>query len=476
MNENRKKGLIKNTMYLSLGTFVPKLFAFIITPLLTGNLTKPELGQYDLINTLVSLLLPAATLQMSSAAFRYLIDERGNLSNIKRIVTSIYTFVSLTTICTAGLFYAFYGKTMGINGILVCLYFVADMYLKTTGQIMRGLGKYSLYSKSAIISSFVNLILLITLIGGYFLPNYGLTGVIISLISSVSCSTLYLLIKGNIFQYISISGFSKDYTKRMLAYSWPMVPNNLSGWVLRLSDRLVILAFLGIEANAVYSVANRMPALISTMQNVLISAWQENASIAAKDNDKEEYYSQMCDWIFRLLFGIAAVVISASPILWKLLIRGDYEEAYYQLPVLYIGMLVACMSSVIGGIYIAYKKTVNVGISTTIAAVINLSIDLLTIKAIGIWAGSISTLISYLVLMIYRMINVQKFQKIAFKKNTLILGFLGIITMSALVIIKKPYTNLINYLVCLFVVVALDHKIVSDLMKMVILKVKRKEK
>jgi len=101
-------------------------------------------------------------------------------------------------------------------------------------------------------------------------------------------------------------------------------------------------------------------------------AWQENASLASQDNDKDAYYTQMCNGVFRILYGIMGLLISCSPILWSLLIRGDYNDAYKQLPILYVAILFSCMASTLGGIYIAYKKTKSVGITTTIAAVINL--------------------------------------------------------------------------------------------------------
>lgn len=106
-----------------------------------------------------------------------------------------------------------------------------------------------------------------------------------------------------------------------------------------------------------------------------------------------------------------ALLIAATPILFWLLIRGDYKEAYYQMPILFMGMLFSSMASFIGGIYVAHKKTRSVGVTTILAAACNLVIDLVFVHKIGIFAASISTLVSYVFLTIYRMVDVQKFQK-----------------------------------------------------------------
>ena len=41
-NSNREKALLKNTLILSLGTFVPKAVYFVTLPILTASLSKEE--------------------------------------------------------------------------------------------------------------------------------------------------------------------------------------------------------------------------------------------------------------------------------------------------------------------------------------------------------------------------------------------------------------------------------------------------
>ena len=55
---SREGKLAKNTLILSIGTFLPKLASFVTLPILTGYLTQTEMGIYDLITILESLLLP----------------------------------------------------------------------------------------------------------------------------------------------------------------------------------------------------------------------------------------------------------------------------------------------------------------------------------------------------------------------------------------------------------------------------------
>ena len=90
---SREKSLIKNTIVLSIGTVIPKFASFIVLPILTGYLTKTEYGPYDLITVLCSLFLPAVTLQIQTAAFRFLIEKKDDEDGKKTIITNILSFL-----------------------------------------------------------------------------------------------------------------------------------------------------------------------------------------------------------------------------------------------------------------------------------------------------------------------------------------------------------------------------------------------
>ena len=390
---NRERALAKNTFIISFGTFLPKLSSIITLPILTAYLTTAEYGTYDLINTLVSLFLPIVTLQIQSAAFRFLIDCRDDKKETQRIITNIIVFVFFTSIAALIVLFFVLGAITPEIRLLICLYFFFDILTLTLQQVVRGLANNKLYSISSVVQSIINMILVVLTVG---VGRYGLEGVLISIIIATFISFLLLFINGGIYRYVDLKYLSKSALKELLIYSWPMIPNSLSSWVLRISDRMVITAFLGIEANAMYAVANKIPSLFSTVQSTFVFAWQENASIASKDKDADSYYSSMFDSIFCILVGIMALLIGTTPILFWLLIKGSYEDAYYQMPILFLGMLYSSVSSFMGGIYVAHKKTKSVGITTVIAAAINLIIDLLFVNIIGIYAGSVSTLVAYL--------------------------------------------------------------------------------
>lgn len=459
---NRGESLAKNTVILAIGNVLPKAVSFITLPILTACLTKAEYGTYDLINTLVSLFLPLVTLQIQTAAFRFLIDKRSDTEGQRKIITNICVFTGVVSLFALLILYFVLWKYSIITRMLLCLYFLLDIMIATSRQIIRGIGRNSVYSSSSIINSITNLLFVFLLVKTLSL---GLNGVIASLALALLASQVYILFKVNIIGYIDIKLIDSSTLAELLRYSWPMIPNSLSGWVMRLSDRLVITAFLGIEANAIYSVANKLPVLYSVVQNTFTIAWQENASIAANDKDSEMYYSHMFDVMYSIFFAIMAVLIASSPIFFRVLIKGDYDEAYYQMPILYIGTFFNSLSAYMGGIYVAKKQTKQVGVTTIFAAAFNLIIDLALVNKVGIYAGSISTLVSYCILTLYRMIDIQKIQRITFKIKKMVSLLAILIVMGALSYQRTAFCNILNVVLALVFAYETNHEVIKQISK-----------
>lgn len=463
----RELELVKNTIIIAFGTIFPKFAALITLPIITGQLTKAELGTYDLISTLVSLYLPIVTLQIQSAAFRFLLETHEN-KDIQEIISTIMIFIFCTSIIAEVIMFIVLDDLNGKTRFLIGLYFFVDIFLGAEKQIARGLHKNKIYSISTIIVSISNMLFIILML---LIFSYGLDGAVFSLFMATLLSTLVLGYKLRICQYIKIKCVSGTLLKKMLKYSWPMIPNSLSSWVMNLSDRVVVTSVLGIEANAIYSVANKLPNLFTSVQSTFVLAWQENASVASKDDDIEEYYTKMFDSVFRILFAIMACLIAITPLLFSILIKGDYEQAYAQIPILYIAMLFSSISSFMGGIYVALKLTVNIGVTTIVAACINLAVNIFAIRYIGLYAASLSTLISFGILSIYRMINIKKFLSLKYDYPRIFYMILILALMSFLSYGNVFVLNIINIFIALSASIFFNKELIKKVKTIIFRKV-----
>ena len=262
----------------------------------------------------------------------------------------------------------------------------------------------------------------------------------------------------------------------MLKYSWPLVPTVLSDWVLSISDRTVITAFISIEATAIYGVANKIPSLLNLIKTTFTYAWQENASLSSDNADKNKYYSSIFQYIYNITVGATAMLIAGTPILFKLFIKGDYSEAYPQIPILFMGFFFSLLSSFYGGIYVANKKTLSMGVTTFTAAVINLTIDLLLIKLIGIYAASISTVAGYLFLFIFRTVDLHKKYGLNIDFTKMIAYITVLLLMCAICWQKIFVLNCFNILISILFCFSINQILIRKIIKITFTKIKSRIK
>lgn len=111
--------------------------------------------------------------------------------------------------------------------------------------------------------------------------------------------------------------------------------------------------------------------------------------------------------------------------------------------------------------------------TTVVAAGINFLINICFVKNIGLYAASISTLVSYAILTIYRMIDVQKFQKIqyCYKKYLFCIGVMGI--MCGIYYVDLFYLNILNFIAGVSIAFLLNRKMVLHIVKSMMKKIMR---
>lgn len=442
---NRNTELVKNALILSIGTLVPKLITLITLPLMTACLTTGEYGNYDLIITFASLLIPVMTLQIQQALFRKLLAEKADM-NKKLFVTSSFVFLLISFAIFVPIVYIvsrFVEFTDGLF-IYICLLLLAESYYNVIGQIVRGIGNNLIFSFAVIVYSVTNLIFLsISLL----VLRIGLKGVIISLALGYSVSAIYMLIHSRAYKYVDVHCFSRESLKDLLAFSAPIVPSSISLWIVNLSDRLVITAVYGSSANGIYSVANKIPQLYSTGYSVFNLAWTETASRASDEGDPAQYYTELFRILYKFLVGFMLLLLAVTPLVFKILVNQSYSEAYYQIPFLYFGVFFNSIVQFYAGIYIALKHTKSVGISSAVGALINLVVNVMFIHQIGLYAASISALVAYLCIALFRKWELKKYINIQYNRAEITIGMVTFILCAFLC-----YQNqIISSVICLVV-------------------------
>ncbi len=462
---DRNKNLAKNTVLLGLGQFVPKLMAMVTLPILTTYLTKTEYGIYDLANSMVSLIVPIMTLQIQQVAFRYLILAQ-NKEEKQGYLTSSIVFLTISTLIVSPLIMLvlYCGFKYNLyNSFLICTFLISESIFRLFGQLVRGLGYNLKYSIGVIVFSIFQLVFSYVFL---VILHGGVAGVFWAFTLSYILAIVYMFIAAETWKYIKISKFSYFKLKEMLGLSVPIVPSSISLWIVNLSNRLVITSYLGVASNAVFAVANKIPNLFSMAYTTFNLAWTESATLAVEDRDQDEYYSNMTNRLFDFLTGIMLVLICGTPILFRILINQQYKEAFYLMPILFFGVFFNSIVQFYGAIYVAIKRTKQVGVSSAVGAVLNLVICIGLINYIGLYAAAFAMSVSYFIICIYRMIDLKKIVAIRYKWKRIVISMLLMVVSSLLCYIDKTWTFAINAIIAIMFNIVVNGNMLMALLKM----------
>ena len=408
-----KKDLLKNTGIIAIGTLCSKIVSFFLLPLYTVKLTTDDFGTVDVLQTIASLALPFVTLELSSAVFRFLIEDKNN----KSIISSafIVELINTTVFCLAVIIINVFNPIKYCG--LFILYFFSYAFWSLSQNIARGYGNNKLYSFMSFLvtSSSAGLNILFILV-------FNMKGDSILLSASIAYVLTFLLafFVLKMWKTISIKEVSSDKLKQMLSYCLPLIPNAISWWIANTSDRLIIRGFLGSDQNGIYAAANKIPAIYITLYNVYNIAWIEALAKSAGENNQESFINEMFQKSVKLFGCVSLLIVCAMSLFFNLLIGPDYSQAYVHIMILVIAIYINSMCSLVGGVFTSYKKSNIVGKTTIMGAITNIVINLVLVKFIGLYAASISTLVSYMVILFARSRNAQSLIKLRWPKSFII--------------------------------------------------------
>ena len=466
---NKNKELVKNTIIIFIGKFCTQFITLLLLPLYTHFLSTEDYGYIDLIQTYLTFFIPLILLKIDAGIFRFLIDARKSEEEKNKIITN-GIFIMFVELIISTILFAVAVKIFSIKySILIVMNLISLSVLTFLLQIVRGIGKNKQYSFSSIIAAIVTIVLnLIFLVGFHKNGKYVL---IASLISNIIC-TIYLLIVNKILKNVKIKYIDKKLIKDLLKYSIPMIPNELSWWIVHVSDRTIISYALGVAANGIYSVSCKFSNILSSIFNIFNLSWQESAALHINDTDKDEFFSNVINKVFNLFICFCIGILACLPFVFELLIKDSYREAYKYVPILLLANIFSVLIGLIGSIYVAKKMTKEVAKTTMIAAIINLTIDIALIKVIGIYAAAISTLVSYMLLAIYRYIDVQKYVKVKIPIKNILVNSIIFILVVVLYLYNNIALNVINLLLCILYAIIVNKELLIEFKKVIGKKVK----
>lgn len=411
-----KNNLAKNTILLSIGTLMTKGINLLMIPLFSSWLSTEDYGTFDIFCTYVSLLIPFITLSSSDAIFRFSVEKESDIEKARYISSGF--FISLINCLITVLMFVLGGIFFKWNLVFpFIILLVSELFCNHLQGFMRAIKKLNIYSLSSVVTTsgiavFVTIFVLVY--------NMGLTGIIYGYACGYIIGVIVQVVATKYWRYLNLRLVNKKTVAELIKYAYPLIPNNISWWIINVSDRTLIKLFLGASFNGIYAIAYKIPNFCASIFNMFSISWQEAAVELVDSDERNIYYNKIYNNTITTMISLCGGLLGLNYFLFRFIFDVRYYNARLYSPILISSVIFGCLTQYFGGIQISLKKTKENGLTTMIGAVVNIVIDVLFIKSIGLYAAAVSTIAANVVICILRYARLSKEIHFSLKKETIL--------------------------------------------------------
>lgn len=391
----------------AIGNIGSKLITFLMVPLYTYFVHDTgDFGYYDVCLTVCLLLLPFFTLQLRDGAFRFLLDcddetqRRRIVSFVARTMASSL-LITLLVATVLALFTDIQHLGYAV-GLLIAMS-LQEVY----SQVFRGLGNNRAFVMVGILSALgigvFSVIFVAYLhwgIRGIFLAN-----IIARLLALMLVEAKVRLITRHTSWNIRIGKVGRD----IIRYTLPLLPGSLCWWLTGSSDRLFVTHFLGLDVNGVYAVAIRFTGIINTLAIIFYQAWQETAILQYHSPDRDRFFSRMFNSYIFLLGIILVGYVFLLKVNYGWLVAPQYHQSLNYIYPLGLSAVLFALSAFFDMGYQCAKDTSRTLPAIVLSAVINVILNFMLIKPLGVYGVILTQVITYTVLFTYRWHDMRRY-------------------------------------------------------------------
>ena len=376
-----------------MSTILTKGISFFLLPLYTSILSTEDYGVLNMMSIGSTIVIILFTFQVGQGVARYYNELRNqkhtqifssSIAFFSIISFALFTFVSLLFLPKISSFLNLTTATttiaifsVALNGLFYLSQNQLTWKIKPFQEMISGL-TYNLSTIGLTI---------------YFLAyeKEGIHGVFkaqcFGAISGIVVG--YLFTRSDYSTY-----FSMRVLKKLFRFSLPLLPGALSVFVFSFTDQICIKTMLGLDDLGVYSVGNKI-ATVLTFTGIGVSA---ALSPLIYKHYKEKETPEKIALLFRLFSSLSFVALAFLAFFANILVEKITTPAYAAaipiIPFLLFAIYLNSLTFFFPGLSIA-KKTGKISLIATVAAVINLTLNLILIPYYGIIAAAIVTCFSF---------------------------------------------------------------------------------
>ena len=452
------KQTAKHTLIYSIGNLSTKLIGLILLPIYTSKLTTGDYGILAYLETTSLFIITILSFGLPTGILRFCTSD--NKEKDKEIIFTVFTFalaISLLVLVPLFIFRLQLShillegpKDLALINLLLVI-IPLEVINSLTLSVIR-LREKSKFYVFLVVSKFT----LALLFNIYFIVEKGMKVEGIMLSQLISSATVILLSLWFLSRNMVLR-FHPKLLKEMIAYSFPLIFSMISSMALAMSDRYIIEYFIDFSELGVYSLGVKFAGLINVF---IIQSFQLGyLPIAFKiynQPDAKKFFTKIMTYLTLVLIvtSLAVSLFSKEAIILIARKNPDFWRAFLLIPVLCLGHVFKGIQYLLSLSMHYVKKTKINAFVVVFCAALNIGINLVIVKPLGIFGAALSTFFCYFVMAVIYYFYSQKYYRMNYEWSRIILLFLTGILLFLFSHYVLEEVNMLNLLLKLVLMIA----------------------
>jgi O-antigen/teichoic acid export membrane protein len=392
------KLLAQHSAVYSLGNFMQRIVALLLLPVYTRFLTPFDYGIKELVGLSVDVMGILIATAISGAFFRFYF-QYDSQEERNEVVSTAFLAVGGIGLVIVGVLALFTKQLAGmvLDDPSLSYYFLiafAGLLFQVLNNLSYNYMKANKESVKFIAFSLVKMLLAIAL-NIYFVcfVRLGVLGILVS--NLVTVMILAMLVTVPLIRKSGLR-FSREKLLEMMRFGLPLIPSQLGGFVVHLSDRFFLKEYCSIVDVGLYSLGYRFGSLPGQfVSDPFNQIFQPRRLEVYKHANAEMIFGRIFTYFLMLMLFVGLLISVLTEDVLVIMADERFWQAYQIVPLIVLASILFSMHYHLNiGIYIV-KKTKYLAVINLSNAVLVLALNFLLIPRFGMWGAAWATIIAF---------------------------------------------------------------------------------
>lgn len=388
----------KASLWFTLCYVLQRGIQFISMPIYTRLMSAEEYGAYTVFFSWFYILSIFSSLNIYAGVFNKALirfeDEQF------KYISSIQFLTVLTTFALGLIAYLFQGIVKEYTGfsdtllIMMFLHLIMFPTLQYWSQLQRYYYKYQKLLYVTFLNSIMSVIVGIIALLITSEKATALIGITVG-IQFLICIIIFcsLAKKGRCF-------YNREYWWWSIKLAIPLIPHYVSEVLLGHSARIMISLFCGVAQAGIFNIAYMISMAMTILRTGINGAFIPWTFKAIRDGNFNDLRI-VSNLLTVFMGGLTLIVMLLAPEILSIATPPSYHEVLYAMPPIMMGCFCIFIYVLFFNVEIYYEKTGYAAIASTVTAIVNFAINYYLIPKKGYLVAGYTTMLSYLILMLF---------------------------------------------------------------------------